>query len=153
MSFLVFFLVGIPAGIIGGLLGTGGCVLMMPVIRFGFYFDPAVAVGTTLAAVVCTAGFRGLPAHENGQRRQGNLSTSASQFRAGDRAGVQRLFQQNGALSLLLSIGTIPTTMFLLAGTFVRLDAVAILKGTLLVILLPLVAGDLPRRAILALCG
>ncbi|WP_211204569.1 sulfite exporter TauE/SafE family protein [Ammonifex degensii] len=47
---------GIPAGIIGGLLGTGGCVLMMPVIRFGFHFDPAVAVGTTLTAVVFTAG-------------------------------------------------------------------------------------------------
>ena len=56
MSYLVFFLVGIPAGIIGGLLGTGGCVLMMPVIRFGLHFDPAVAVGTTLAAVVFTAG-------------------------------------------------------------------------------------------------
>jgi uncharacterized membrane protein YfcA len=56
MQYLIYFLVGIPAGIIGGLLGTGGCVLMMPVIRFGFHFDPAVAVGTTLTAVVFTAG-------------------------------------------------------------------------------------------------
>ena len=56
MSYLLFFLVGIPAGIVGGLLGTGGCVLMMPVIRFGFHFDPALAVGTTLTAVVFTAG-------------------------------------------------------------------------------------------------
>lgn len=56
MSYLLFFLVGIPAGVIGGLLGTGGCVLMMPVIRFGFHFDPALAVGTTLTAVVFTAG-------------------------------------------------------------------------------------------------
>lgn len=56
LQYLIFFLVGIPAGIIGGLLGTGGCVLMMPVIRFGFHFDPAVAVGTTLTAVVFTAG-------------------------------------------------------------------------------------------------
>lgn len=52
---LIAFLVGIPAGLIGGLLGTGGCVLMMPVVRFGFHFDPAVAVGTTLTAVVFTA--------------------------------------------------------------------------------------------------
>jgi len=56
LQYLIYFLVGIPAGIIGGLLGTGGCVLMMPVIRFGFHFDPAVAVGTTLTAVVFTAG-------------------------------------------------------------------------------------------------
>lgn len=56
MQYLIYFLVGIPAGIIGGLLGTGGCVLMMPVIRFGFHFDPALAVGTTLTAVVFTAG-------------------------------------------------------------------------------------------------
>ncbi|HHP51150.1 MAG TPA: sulfite exporter TauE/SafE family protein [Moorella mulderi] len=56
MSHLIAFLVGIPAGIIGGLLGIGGCVLMMPIVRFGFHFDPAAAVGTTLTAVVFTAG-------------------------------------------------------------------------------------------------
>jgi len=28
---------------------------MMPVIRFGFHFDPAIAVDTTLTAVVFTA--------------------------------------------------------------------------------------------------
>lgn len=55
MTYLVFFVVGILAGIVGGLLGTGGCVLMMPVIRFGFDFAPALAVGTTLTAVVFTA--------------------------------------------------------------------------------------------------
>jgi Domain of unknown function DUF81. len=51
----IYFITGILAGIIGGLLGTGGCALMMPVIRFGFHFDPAIAVGTTLTAVVFTA--------------------------------------------------------------------------------------------------
>jgi len=56
MSFVIYFIVGILAGIVGGLLGTGGCALMMPVIRFGFHFDPALAVGTTLTAVVFTAG-------------------------------------------------------------------------------------------------
>jgi uncharacterized membrane protein YfcA len=53
--YLVYFITGILAGIIGGLLGTGGCALMMPVLRFGFHFDPAFAVGTTLTAVVFTA--------------------------------------------------------------------------------------------------
>jgi hypothetical protein len=56
LSFLIYFVVGIAAGVVGGLLGTGGCALMMPVIRFGFDFDPAFAVGTTLTAVVFTAG-------------------------------------------------------------------------------------------------
>jgi hypothetical protein len=55
MIFGIYFITGLLAGIIGGLLGTGGCALMMPVIRFGFHFDPALAVGTTLTAVVFTA--------------------------------------------------------------------------------------------------
>ncbi|MGB9887302.1 MAG: sulfite exporter TauE/SafE family protein [Moorellales bacterium] len=55
VSYLVFFAVGVAAGIVGGLLGTGGCALMMPIIRFGFGFAPALAVGTTLFAVVFTA--------------------------------------------------------------------------------------------------
>ena len=46
--YLIYFITGILSGIIGGLLGTGGCALMMPVLRFGFRFDPAFAVGTTL---------------------------------------------------------------------------------------------------------
>jgi len=56
MFYIIYFITGLLAGVIGGLLGTGGCALMMPVIRFGFHFDPAFAVGTTLTAVVFTAG-------------------------------------------------------------------------------------------------
>lgn len=55
MMYLVYLITGLLAGIVGGLLGTGGCALMMPVVRFGFHFDPAIAVGTTLTAVVFTA--------------------------------------------------------------------------------------------------
>jgi uncharacterized membrane protein YfcA len=55
LFYIIYLITGILAGIVGGLLGTGGCALMMPVIRFGFYFYPAVAVGTTLTAVVFTA--------------------------------------------------------------------------------------------------
>lgn len=55
MLYIIYLITGFLAGIIGGLLGTGGCALMMPVIRFGFHFDPALAVGTTLTAVVFTA--------------------------------------------------------------------------------------------------
>jgi uncharacterized membrane protein YfcA len=56
VNLILYFVAGIAAGIIGGLLGTGGCVLIMPVVRFGFNFDLAFAVGTTLFAVVFTAG-------------------------------------------------------------------------------------------------
>jgi hypothetical protein len=56
MIYLIYLVTGLLAGVIGGLLGTGGCALIMPVIRFGFHFDPAIAVGTTLTAVVFTAG-------------------------------------------------------------------------------------------------
>jgi hypothetical protein len=51
----ILFVVGILAGGLGGLLGIGGCAIMMPVIRFGFDFSPTVAVGTTLVAVIFTA--------------------------------------------------------------------------------------------------
>jgi len=55
MMYLIYLITGLLAGVMGGLLGTGGCALIMPVIRFGFNFDPAIAVGTTLTAVVFTA--------------------------------------------------------------------------------------------------
>lgn len=56
MIYITYLITGLLAGVVGGLLGTGGCALIMPVIRFGFDFDPAFAVGTTLTAVVFTAG-------------------------------------------------------------------------------------------------
>jgi len=55
MTYLIYLITGLLAGVIGGLLSTGGCAIMMPVIRFGFHFDPAIAVGATLTAVVSTA--------------------------------------------------------------------------------------------------
>lgn len=51
LGLATLFVVGILAGGVGGLLGSGGCVLMMPIIRFGFHFSPALAVGTTLTSV------------------------------------------------------------------------------------------------------
>lgn len=55
LLYVIYFITGLVAGVVGGLLGTGGCSIMMPVIRFGFNFPSAIAVGTTLAAVVFTA--------------------------------------------------------------------------------------------------
>jgi uncharacterized membrane protein YfcA len=55
LSFFVLLVTGFFAGTLGGLLGIGGCVIIMPVIRFGFDFPPTIMVGTSLAAVVFTS--------------------------------------------------------------------------------------------------
>jgi uncharacterized membrane protein YfcA len=47
--------VGFLAGILGGLIGTGGCSVMLPIIHFWIGYPAAVAVGTTLFAVIFTA--------------------------------------------------------------------------------------------------
>jgi ACR3 family arsenite efflux pump ArsB len=57
------------------------------------------------------------------------------------------------ALSLTLSIFTIPVTMSLLAHSLMAVNALAMFKGTLLVILVPLVAGDITRRLIIRFGG
>ncbi len=57
------------------------------------------------------------------------------------------------ALSLTLSILTIPPSMYLLARSLVAINAAAMFKGTLLVILLPMIAGDLTRRLIIKVWG
>jgi uncharacterized protein len=47
--------VGFLAGLLGGLIGTGGCSVMLPIIHFWMGYPAAVAVGTTLFAVIFTA--------------------------------------------------------------------------------------------------
>ncbi len=50
---LMFF--GLLAGILGGFLGTGGCVVMLPALYFLFNYNLPVAIGTTITAVIITA--------------------------------------------------------------------------------------------------
>lgn len=45
---------GFAAGLLGGLIGTGGCSIMLPVIHFWFGYSVPIAVGTTLFAVIFT---------------------------------------------------------------------------------------------------
>jgi len=47
--------VGFLAGVLGGLIGTGGCSVMLPVIHFWMGYPVPIAVGTTLFAVIFTA--------------------------------------------------------------------------------------------------
>ncbi len=57
------------------------------------------------------------------------------------------------AMSLLLSIITIPLTMRLLAGTLVTVSIMELFKGTFLIIVVPLILGDLTRRIIIRRSG
>lgn len=50
---LIFF--GLLAGVLGGFLGTGGCVIMLPALYFLFNYNLPVAIGTTVTAVIITA--------------------------------------------------------------------------------------------------
>lgn len=52
---LGLLVVGFGAGVLGGLIGTGGCSVMLPVLHFWLGYPAAMAVGTTLFAVIFTA--------------------------------------------------------------------------------------------------
>ncbi|MCR4406855.1 MAG: sulfite exporter TauE/SafE family protein [Anaerolineae bacterium] len=55
MKVIVLVVVGFLAGLLGGLIGTGGCSVMLPIIHFWMGYPAAIAVGTTLFAVIFTA--------------------------------------------------------------------------------------------------
>jgi len=55
---IFLFAIGILAGLLGSLIGTGGCALMLPILFFGIYSGDInllpIAIGTTLVAVIFT---------------------------------------------------------------------------------------------------
>jgi len=51
---LVLFSAGLAAGSLGGMLGLGGGIVLMPVLRFGLGLPPALAAGTCVVAVFFT---------------------------------------------------------------------------------------------------
>jgi hypothetical protein len=64
---LLFFLItGMVAGTLGGLLGLGGGIVLIPVLRFGLSFPAPLAAGTTIVAVFFTAFGGALRHHRNG---------------------------------------------------------------------------------------
>ena len=52
---VVLLITGLIAGTLGGLLGIGGCVIMLPALAFLFKYPLPVAIGTTITAVILTA--------------------------------------------------------------------------------------------------
>lgn len=52
---ILLAVVGFFAGLLGGLIGTGGCSVMLPIIHFWMGYPASIAVGTTLFAVIFTA--------------------------------------------------------------------------------------------------
>jgi len=65
---------GLLAGALGGFLGIGGGIVLMPLLRFLLELQPADAAGTCIVAVFCTAlggSYRHL---RQGQLRLGSLA-------------------------------------------------------------------------------
>jgi uncharacterized membrane protein YfcA len=52
---VILVVAGFLAGLLGGIIGTGGCSVMLPIIHFWMGYPAPVAVGTTLFAVTFTA--------------------------------------------------------------------------------------------------
>ncbi len=48
-------LIGVAAGVIGGLLGVGGGIVMVPCFKYILKFDMKTAVGTSLVAIAVGA--------------------------------------------------------------------------------------------------
>ncbi len=55
MLAILLFITGLVAGTFGGLLGIGGCVIMLPALTFLFNYPLPMAIGTTITAVILTA--------------------------------------------------------------------------------------------------
>jgi uncharacterized membrane protein YfcA len=56
MEIIGFSLIGILAGVAGGLLGIGGAVIIIPLLVFIYGFDQKLAQGTTLVMMIPPIG-------------------------------------------------------------------------------------------------
>ena len=55
MAAILLIVVGLAAGMLGGIIGTGGCGIMLPILHFYLGYPMPIAIGTTLFAVIFTA--------------------------------------------------------------------------------------------------
>ena len=55
MNYLLYIVIGLLGGITSGLFGVGGGLVFVPLLILLLGFDPHLAIGTSLAAIVPTA--------------------------------------------------------------------------------------------------
>lgn len=55
LQFIILALCGIVVGILSGLLGIGGGMVVIPLLRLGFGFDALIATGTSLFTIIPTS--------------------------------------------------------------------------------------------------
>ena len=55
MPYLLIVVIGLLGGIVSGLFGVGGGIVFVPLLILLRNFDPHVAIGTSLAAIIPTA--------------------------------------------------------------------------------------------------
>jgi len=55
MPYLSYLLIGCVAGFLGGLLGVGGGIIIVPALILLIGFEPKVAIGTSAAVIVFIA--------------------------------------------------------------------------------------------------
>ena len=56
MHFVLYVIVGITGGFIGGVFGVGGGIIIVPALILGFGFTQHMAQGTMLAAFLVSLG-------------------------------------------------------------------------------------------------
>jgi uncharacterized membrane protein YfcA len=75
---MLLLIVGLAAGTLGGIIGTGGCSVMLPVLSFWLGYPAPIAIGTTLFAVIFTAVSGGY-----GHLLRGNLDRKTTLWLSG----------------------------------------------------------------------
>ncbi len=59
MTFLLFLVIGLFAGVLGGMFGLGGGIVIVPALIMLAKFAPQTATGTSLAALILPVGALG----------------------------------------------------------------------------------------------
>ena len=74
MTILLFLAIGLAAGVLSGLFGIGGGVLIVPALLLLARMQPAMATGTSLAALLLPVGALGAWQYH----KQGNVNPAAA---------------------------------------------------------------------------
>lgn len=77
--YIIEIIIGLVAGMLGGLIGTGGAVIMIPALVLLLGYNQHTAQGTALAALIPPIGL--LAAFE--YYKEGNVNITAAFFIAG----------------------------------------------------------------------